>query len=84
MHLHRVLVRDGLWLIEWDHLGNEGVARSVEVDSVVRLTDGGLWLRLRKVNRDQRGVHLRYDEPPDGEEAGPFVRLLVRSLYDVR
>jgi transposase len=30
---------------------------------------------LRKANRDKRGVHLRGDESPDGEEIGPLVRV---------
>src|SRR5215217_6330895 len=35
---------------------------------------------LRETCRDERGVHLLGDEPPDGEETDPFVRLFGRSL----
>ena len=39
--------------------------------------------RLRETHRDERGVHLRGDEPPDGETVGPHVRLFGQSLRDV-
>ena len=35
--------------------------------------------RLREVDPDERGVHLRSDEPSDGREIGPLVRLFRRS-----
>ena len=35
---------------------------------------------LREANRDQGGVHLRGDESPDGEKAGPIVRLFGQFL----
>src|SRR5215208_7014401 len=34
---------------------------------------------LRETCRDERGIHLRGDEPPDGEETDPFMRLFGRS-----
>src|SRR5215212_561267 len=37
--------------------------------------------RLREIARDQRSVHLRSDEPSDGEAFGSLMRLFGRSLH---
>ena len=37
---------------------------------------------LRKANRDQRVVHLRGDEPLDGEAVGSLMRLFGQFLED--
>src|SRR5215208_2039097 len=38
--------------------------------------------RLREIARDQRSVHLRSDEPSDGEAFGSLMRLFGRSLRE--
>src|SRR5215218_11201409 len=39
---------------------------------------------LREAHRDQRSVHLRGAEPPNGEEIGSLMRLFAQSLETVR
>jgi hypothetical protein len=36
---------------------------------------------LREAHRDERSIHLRGDEPPDGEAIGSLMRLFGQSLH---
>src|SRR5215211_1818260 len=38
---------------------------------------------LRETHRDERGLHLRGDEPPNGEEIGSLMRIFGRFLEGI-